>query len=83
MGETHRLYIVVPLFMYALTKRPRFAMGLCTTVIIGSMALRVVYCLVYELGNRSDVDIPVCAFFILDPKQPSTIKIIMKFLYTN
>lgn len=58
-GLDMQLYTLVPLLMYLLNEnRPRTSFIVFTTLILGSMIVRAVQCYIYNVCDKSDVDIP-------------------------
>ncbi|KAK0394211.1 hypothetical protein QR680_000621 [Steinernema hermaphroditum] len=62
LGLDMQLYIMGPLLMHLLYKRPRFAILTAVLLTSASAIIRAVYCQVYGFCNNSDVDIPFISF---------------------
>lgn len=65
LGLDMQLYIVAPLLLHLLYRRPRIALVLFVFLISVSALLRALYCQYYGVCNSSDVDIPVGIIFNL------------------
>ncbi|KAH7719291.1 CRE-RHY-1 protein [Aphelenchoides avenae] len=78
LGLDMQLYVLAPFVLHLLYRRPRLAVAGIAFLVSVSALMRAVYCQVYGMCNRSDVDIP----FISYPGQnPETLKAIYEGIW--
>ncbi|KAI1707138.1 acyltransferase family domain-containing protein [Ditylenchus destructor] len=62
LGLDMQLYLMAPFLLHFMYKKPRMALALIAFLISFSATLRAIYCQVYGVCNKSDVDIPFISY---------------------
>lgn len=57
-----QLYIFAPFILILLNQKPKIGVLFCVFLITFSAFLRALHCQIYNVCNKSDVDIPVIFF---------------------
>lgn len=58
-----QLYIFAPFILTLINQKPKIGILFCSFLICFSIILRAFYCQIYNICNKSDVDIPVNIFY--------------------